>query len=286
MKILIEPITKQNKYEDADGIILALKDYSVQSMNYYSIDEIKTIKDNNPTKEIFISINKNLMNEDIEPLSNILKEIDNLNVNGIFFYDTAVLQLHRELNLKTDLVWSSTHMVNNYKTCNYYNDKGCKYALLGKEITLEEIKEIITNSTITSMVEVVGLPSVAFSKRRLVSNYYSDLGKEKKDSIVIEEKVTKEKYIVNEDSNGTGFFLDRVVNGTGILKDLYDVNCKYIIFREYGIDKDTFYELVKDTKDYINNKCTDEGYIEKYKKLGDFTNFFFKKTIYKVKKNG
>lgn len=286
MKILIEPITKQNKYEDADGIILALKDYSVQSMNYYSIDEIKTIKDNNPTKEIFISINKNLMNEDIEPLSNILKEIDNLNVNGIFFYDTAVLQLHRELNLKTDLVWSSTHMVNNYKTCNYYNDKGCKYALLGKEITLEEIKEIITNSTITSMVEVVGLPSVAFSKRRLVSNYYSDLGKEKKDSIVIEEKVTKEKYIVNEDSNGTGFFLDRVVNGTGILKDLYDVDCKYIIFREYGIDKDTFYELVKDTKDYINNKCTDEGYIEKYKKLGDFTNFFFKKTIYKVKKNG
>lgn len=286
MKILIEPITKQNKYEDADGIILALKDYSVQSMNYYSIDEIKTIKDNNPTKEIFISINKNLMNEDIEPLSNILKEIDNLNVNGIFFYDTAVLQLHRELNLKTDLVWSSTHMVNNYKTCNYYNDKGCKYALLGKEITLEEIKEIITNSTITSMVEVVGLPSVAFSKRRLVFNYYSDLGKEKKDSIVIEEKVTKEKYIVNEDSNGTGFFLDRVVNGTGILKDLYDVNCKYIIFREYGIDKDTFYELVKDTKDYINNKCTDEGYIEKYKKLGDFTNFFFKKTIYKVKKNG
>ena len=286
MKILIEPITKQNKYEDADGIILALKDYSVQSMNYYSIDEIKTIKDNNPTKEIFISINKNLMNEDIEPLSNILKEIDNLNVNGIFFYDTAVLQLHRELKLKTDLVWSSTHMVNNYKTCNYYNDKGCKYALLGKEITLEEIKEIITNSTITSMVEVVGLPSVAFSKRRLVSNYYSDLGKEKKDSIVIEEKVTKEKYIVNEDSNGTGFFLDRVVNGTGILKDLYDVDCKYIIFREYGIDKDTFYELVKDTKDYINNKCTDEGYIEKYKKLGDFTNFFFKKTIYKVKKNG
>lgn len=286
MKILIEPITKQNKYEDADGIILALKDYSVQSMNYYSIDEIKTIKDNNPTKEIFISINKNLMNEDIEPLSNILKEIDNLNVNGIFFYDTAVLQLHRELNLKTDLVWSSTHMVNNYKTCNYYNDKVCKYALLGKEITLEEIKEIITNSTITSMVEVVGLPSVAFSKRRLVSNYYSDLGKEKKDSIVIEEKVTKEKYIVNEDSNGTGFFLDRVVNGTGILKDLYDVDCKYIIFREYGIDKDTFYELVKDTKDYINNKCTDEGYIEKYKKLGDFTNFFFKKTIYKVKKNG
>ncbi|MDO4996885.1 MAG: U32 family peptidase [Bacilli bacterium] len=286
MKILIEPITKKDKYEDSDGIILALKDYSVQSMNYYTIDEIKTIKDNNPTKEIFISINKNLMNEDIEPLSNILKELDKLNITGIFFYDTAVLELHRELDLKTDLVWSSTHMVNNYKTCNYYNEKGCKYALLGKEITLEEMQEIITNSSITSMVEVIGLPSVAFSKRKLVSNFYSDLGKKKKDSIIIEEKMTKEKYIVNEDSNGTDFFLDRVVNGTSIIKDLYNVDCKYIVLREYGIDKDTFYELVKDTKDYISNKCTDEGYIDKYKKLGDFTNFFFKKTIYKVKKNG
>lgn len=286
MKILVEPITKKKIYENVDGIILALKDYSVQSINYYSIEEIKEIKNNNPDKEIFISINKNLMNEDIEPLKEILKEIDTIEVNGIFFYDTAVLQLHKELGLKTDLVWSATHMVNNYKTCDYYYSKGCKYALLGKEITLEEIKEIINTSKITSMVEVIGLPSVAFSKRKLITNFYTDLGKTPKESILVDEKVTKEKYIVNEDSNGTSFFLDKVVNGTSIIKDLYEVNCKYIIIREYGIEKEIFDELVRDTSDYIKNNCIDDNYIEKYKKLGDFTNFFFKKTIYKVKKNG
>ena len=286
MKILVEPITKKKIYENVDGIILALKDYSVQSINYYSVEEIKEIKNNNPDKEIFISINKNLMNEDIEPLKEILKEIDTIEVKGIFFYDTAVLQLHKELGLKTDLVWSATHMVNNYKTCDYYYSKGCKYALLGKEITLEEIKEIINTSKITSMVEVIGLPSVAFSKRKLITNFYTDLGKTPKESILVDEKVTKEKYIVNEDSNGTSFFLDKVVNGTSIIKDLYEVNCKYIIIREYGIEKEIFDELVRDTSDYIKNNCIDDNYIEKYKKLGDFTNFFFKKTIYKVKKNG
>lgn len=286
MKILIEPITKKRIYENTDGLILSLKDYSVQSINYYNIEEIKKIKDDNPNIEIFININKNLMNEDIEPLKELLKEIDNIEVNGIFFYDSAILQLHRELNLKTDLVWSSTHMVNNYKTCDYYYDKGCKYALLGKEITLDEIKEIITVSKITSIVEVIGLPSVAFSKRKLITNFYSDLGKDSKDSITVEEKITKEKYIVNEDSNGTSFFLDRLVNGTPIIKSLYDIGCKYIIIREYGINNELFEELVKDTKDYIKNKCNNDDYIEKYKKLGDFTNFFFKKTIYKVKKNG
>ena len=55
--------------------------------------------------------------------------------------------------------------------------------------------------------------------------------------------MTKEKYIVNEDSNGTGFFLDRVVNGTSIIKDLCNVDCKYIVLREYGIDKDCLVQV-------------------------------------------
>ena len=71
-------------------------------------------------------------------------------------------------------------MVNNYKTCNYYHSKGVKYALLSKEITLEEIKEMITKSKIEAMVETVSMPSVAFSKRKLLTNYYHNLNKEAK----------------------------------------------------------------------------------------------------------
>ena len=46
-----------------------------------------------------------------------------------------------------------------------------------------------------------------------------------------------------------------------------------------------FKELIIDTKEYIKGNCLDDSYIEKYKKLGDYTNFFFKKTIFMVKKN-
>ena len=173
-------------------------------------------------------------------------------------------------------------MVNNYRTCDYYYNHGVKYALLGKEITLDEIIEIINKSKITSMVEVVSKPSVAFSKRKLVTNYYKDLGKDVNTDIIVKEKVTNSNYEFIEDSNGTSIFLDKITNGTSVIKDLYKANCKYIIFREYGIDD--FKDLVIDTKEYIENKCSDDKYISKYKKLGDSTNFFFKKTIYRVKK--
>ena len=281
MKLIVEPSTKNNLYENTvDGLILSLKDYSVGSIVSFSLDEIKKIvKDTNI--EIFININKNLMNEDIDSLSNILIELDKLTIKGIFFYDIALVKLKKELNLKTDLVWSQTHMVNNYRTCDYYYSKGVKYALLGKEITLEEIKEIVKKSKITSMVEVVSIPNVAFSKRKLLTNFYKDLNKEVNKDILVGEKVTNETYEVMEDDNGTSFFLEKITNGTSIIKDLYEINTEYIIFREYKIPD--FNELLIDTKEYIKGNCLDESYIEKYKKLGDFTNFFFKKTIYKVK---
>lgn len=286
MKILIEPSTKQNIYANlTDGLILSLEKYAVQSNTYFSLEEIKTITEKNPRLEIFININKNLSNDDIAPLTDILKELDKLNIKGIFFYDLALLKLKQELSLKTDLVWSQTHMVNNYKTCNYYHSKGVKYALLGKEITLDEIIEIIKKTTITPMVEVVGLPSVAFSKRKLIANYFIDLHKPSKEKLVVKEKVSNAEYELQEDFNGTSFFLKDVVNGTSIIKDLYESGLEYIILREYALEN-IFNDLLADTKKYLESNCQNTDYVEKYKSLGDNTNFFFKKTIYQVKKNG
>lgn len=283
MKLLVEPMNKENLKFNCDGLILAIKDYAVESNTYFTLEEIKNISDSF-SGEIFVKLNKNLMNDDIPFVKNILVQLDKMNITGVFFYDLAVLELKRELNLNIDLVWNQTHMVNNYKTCNYYYSKGVKYALLGKEITLDEILEIIDLSDITSMVEVVSKPSVAFSKRKLVSNYYKDMGIDGSKEIIVNEKVSNLNFDIKEDSNGTVFFLDLITNGTSIIRDLYDNGCSYIIMREYGIDN--FRELVNDTMEYIKDSCSDLSYVLKYKKLGDSTNFFFKKTIYRVKKNG
>lgn len=289
MKLLIEPSNKNKLYLDiVDGVILPLDDLAVESNIYFTLEEIEKISKNYNDVEIFVKINKNLMNDDIDKVRDILIKLDKLKIKGIFFYDLAILQLKKELNLDVDLVWNQTHMVNNYKTCNYYFEKGVKYALLGKEITLDEIKEILEKSKIISMVEVVSRPSVAFSKRKLVSNYLKNEGRALENKLTIKEKITDTFYDVVEDKNGTSFYLNRIMNGTSIIKELFDNECSYIIFREYGLE-DNFFQLIIDTKKYILNGCLENDYndyVDKYKILGDDTNFFFKKTIYRVKKNG
>ena len=195
------------------------------------------------------------------------------------------LKLKRELNLQLPLIWNQTHMVNNYRTCNYYYSRGVEYALLGKEITLEEILEIAKKSDISTMVEVVSKPSVAFSKRKLLTNYYTDAKEDVQKELTVLERGTNEKYHLYENQDGTSFFLDVITNGTGVISDLYHGGVDFIILREYGLE-DCFDELITDTYSYVQSGCVDSSYVEKYKKLGDSTNFFFKKTIYKVKKNG
>ena len=281
MKLLIEKNTSNFNNLKTDGIILSLKDYSVQSTIYYDLDEIKDIINKYPKLEVFIKMNKNIFNDEIDKLKEMLIELNKINIKGIFFYDLAILNIKQELNLDVDLVWDQSHMVNNYRTCDYYYNEGVKYALLGKEITLEEIKEIVEKSKITSMVEVVSTPAIAYSKRKLLTNYYKSINKDKKDTLEILEKVSNKYYIVKESNNGTSFYTKDIMNGTSIIKDLYSVNTPYIIMREEGVPD--FDELVNDTYTYIENECKDNDYIEKYKKLGDNTNFFFKETMYKVK---
>ena len=284
MKVLVEVASKNiEEYVDkCDALLLGIRKFSVMNMVSFTVDEIKDIVLKYPQLEIFVKMDKNFFNEEIEEVRKCLTELNDIPIRGVFFYDLALLELKHELSLSFDLVWSQTHMVTNYRTCDYYYQKGVSYALLSKEITLDEIVEISRKSSVQTIVEVVSLPSVGFSRRKLVHNYYEYYQEQGTSSLTVLEKVTNKKYLVKEEENGTGFLLDEVLNGTSVISSLYQAGVDYVLFREEGIP--SFLELISDTKKYISLGCSDTSYVEKYKKLGDNTGFFFKKTIYRVKK--
>ena len=284
MKVLVEVANKKisNYVDCCDALLLGLENFSVLNSVTFSVDEIRKITKDYPDIDVFVKMDKNLFNDEINDVRRVLQELEQMSIRGVFFYDLAILELKQELSLSLDLVWSQTHMVTNYRTCDYYYQQGVHYALLSKEITLDEILAIVKKSSILSIVEVVSLPSVGYSRRKLLSNYYKDLKELTHSTLSVLEKVTDKKYLVKEEDEGTGIFLDEVLNGTSVIKPLYEAGVSYILFREEGIS--SFMELINDTKNYIDGGCVDTDYVSKYKKLGDSTGFFFKKTIYRVKK--
>ena len=281
-KLLLEPKSNISLIEKCDGIILGLKGYSIGYEIEMTIEQIKSFVEQYPKKDIFVVINKNIMNEELSSVEAILKELETVNIEGILFYDLSVLFIKQKNNLKINLVWNQTHMVTNYNTCNYYNSEGCKYAYLSSEITLDEMLEIINKSQIRTLVKVFGHPVMAHSKRKLLTNYFKHIRKKKNsNTYTIRETHLGKEYIINEDNNGTTVFEGKLVNG---IKPSFDLNGKvdYFIIEEQA-------NYIDETIDVFNKVINNKIEVGEATKVLDtyYSNategFFYTKTIYKVK---
>ena len=100
-----------------DGFIIGIKDMCVNTNFCIDIEELNLLnkfKD----KDIFISLNKNMHNKDLELVKEILITLNNYNIKGVLYYDVGVLNIYNKLNLNYDLVWSQEHLTTNYNTIN------------------------------------------------------------------------------------------------------------------------------------------------------------------------
>ncbi len=150
MDIIIKAKSYKNldKYIEmgANAFLFGINKFSINNLTNLNIRDIIKVKRKYKNIKIYISLNKNMFNKDLKELTNFLKEVDKLNIDGIFFYDLSILNIAKNINLKTNLVWNQNYFVNNYETCNYYYDKDIKYGVISNEITKEEIEKLVKNT--------------------------------------------------------------------------------------------------------------------------------------------
>lgn len=285
MNLLVSINDKElSKYlEFTDSFIIGLKNFSI---NYYEldIDEIKELIKKYDNVNLFISINKNIFNNDLEKLEENILELSKLNIKGILFYDLSILSIVKRLNLNINLVYHQTHMVTNYNIINFYNDFGCSYAYLSTEITADEMKEISLKTNIKLMTLFIGHIIISHSKRKLVSNFYQKINKENNSKInIIQEKSKNNKYYIKEDDKGSNILTYEILNGSQAFIDLKD-KIEYAILDNNLIDDDIFLKVLKLYKSKLDDVINDKYFLNEVEKLiGNYDGFFYTKTIYKVK---
>ncbi len=276
MKLVIIPEKLEDlELQKYDAYIVGLDKLSTNYCLELSSEEIKKLKDKYPDKECFVAINKNIFNDELEYLEKSLKSLDEIGVNGVLFYDLAVLYLKKKLHLKLDLVWNQTHLVTNYNTCNYYYQNGVKYAFLASEITLDEINEICSKAKTKTFALAFGYPIMSHTRRSLLTNYF------KNEQIPFDGKMhtikEKEEYLIKEDETGTSILYGKILNG---VKLLTDSNIDYAVINLFNLeDKEKLISMVND----VMNGLDREEQLTSL--IGDYTGFLFKKTIFKVKKD-
>ena len=284
MKLLIMPKSIdqiESLIEDIDGVIVGIKDLSINQPAYFTLDEIKKINEiiKNNGKEIFVSLNKNMFNKDLEILEYTLLQLDNLKLNGILYYDIAIVNFKKNLKLVTPLVWNQEHLTTNYLTSNFWYEYGAKYTMLSSEITLDEINEIALNANAKTMVPIFGYLPMFVSRRHLVRNYL-DTFKIKDDSNINYIEKENKIYAIIDSNDGTIAYSNKCLNG---INETLKLNVDYIVLNSFNINNATFKRVVSMYN--IANESNVQEFKEEIDKMLDTdTGFLYKETVYEVKK--
>ena len=284
MKLLIMPKSIdqiESLIEDIDGVIVGIKDLSINQPAYFTLDEIKKINEiiKNNGKEIFVSLNKNMFNKDLEILEYTLLQLDNLKLNGILYYDIAIVNFKKNLKLVTPLVWNQEHLTTNYLTSNFWYEYGAKYIMLSSEITIDEINEIALNTNAKTMVPIFGYLPMFVSRRHLVKNYL-DTFKIKDDSNINYIEKENKIYAIIDSNDGTIAYSNKCLNG---INETLKLNVDYIVLNSFNINNATFKRVVS-MYNIVNESNVQEFKEEIDKMLDTDTGFLYKETVYEVKK--
>ncbi len=269
-----------NTLKYLDGYILGIKNLSINLPFYFGLKELEKIiyflNENN--KDIYISLNKNMHNEDLSYLKEVLMFLEKFNIKAIMYYDVALINLKSDKITTKELIWSQEHLTCNYATINFYKHLGVNGTLLSNEITLEEIKTIKNNTDSNLFLQLFGHIPMFASRRNLVKNYLDTFNLKNSDNY----KIHKEGYyypIINRD-NICEVYTSNIINGlreSMLLKEALNG----VILSSAFIKEEDFINILKlysaneidklDEFVYSSYPNTDKG-------------FLYKETIYKVKR--
>ncbi len=281
-KIVVIPNTNasiKNILKKGCCILLGIEGYSVNTLNV-NIEQIKILVHEN--NNIFLSLNKNISNDELPKIEKLLIELESLHIKGIFYYDVALVNICKRLNLQLNLIWSAEHLTTNYFTINYWYEHGIKSCFLSNEITMEEIKEISQNTKSTLFVQLFGYIPMYVSKRHAINNYleHFHLDRDSSEYFLFKEN---HKYSIVDNSEGTMIYSSFILNGLREYLELKDM-IDYTIINGYMLNDNELMKVIDyfSVSNSTNIDDLENGINELFSNLSK--GFLYEETIYRVKK--
>ena len=199
-----------------EELILPLENYSIGFDVYFNIEEINNISNK---RNINVLINKFLHKKDINNIKKVIEKLKN--VKYFFIEDLGLTNIIE----KERIVINQNHIINNYRSINYFNNLNLKNIVVCNELTKEEIKEIRKNTTSELFYFLINRNTLMYSKRKLINSYYKykNIESEELKKEII-ENVSKKTLIIKEENEGTVIFDKNIFSANEFINDLNDFN--------------------------------------------------------------
>jgi Collagenase and related proteases len=123
-------------------------------------------------KKVHITVNIVLHNKETKGLLIYLKRLEELKVDAIIVSDPYIMDIAlKETNLEVHV--STQQSTLNKEAISYFENKGIKRVVLGRETSKEDIKDIIKNTNIEIETFIHGAMCASYSGRCVLSNFFT-----------------------------------------------------------------------------------------------------------------
>lgn len=160
----------------ADACYIGGRDYSLRAnAKNFSLEEIKeaTIYAHKINKKVYVTVNIVFHNEDITGIIAYLKALEDIKVDAIIVSDPLIIDIIKDNNINLKIHISTQASTLNYEAVSYWKEEGVERVVLAREMSKQEIKEIIDKTGMDIETFVHGAMCSSYSGRCVLSNYFT-----------------------------------------------------------------------------------------------------------------
>ena len=206
-----------------DGLIVGSLFASGYKFSLNDLIKINTIcKKNN--RKFYIAMDNFISESDKVQLFNYLDFINKLDVDGVYFHDLGVYDAAKTYGMENKLIYDGHTIICNSLDVAFYMSKGLNGVVLSRELTLEEITQILKNNPGSCDLTIFGHTRMSYSKRRFLTNYFKEINEQydylNKESLTLVEEKREYRMPIVEDGSGTKIYTDYIFEMYEELPDL------------------------------------------------------------------
>ena len=209
----------------ADGVIAGSRFTSSYNL---SLDQLEYIKDycNKHDRRFYIVMDDFISEDDLSLLDDYLSFIKKLDVDGIYFHDLGIYSYAQKYDLVSRLIYDGKTVLCNSLDSAFFLEKGIDSVMISRELTLEEIKEIVNNLPGKVNLQIFGHLRLSYSKRKFLKNYFRQIDKEydylNSETLHLVEEKRDYSLPIIENEHGTYIYSDYVFEMFNEICDLKD----------------------------------------------------------------
>ena len=160
----------------ANACYIGGRNYSLRAnAKNFSIEEIQEAVKyaHNLNKKVYVTVNIVFHNEDIKGIKEYLIALSEAKVDAIIVSDPLIIDIINDNNINLKVHISTQASTLNYEAVSFWKSQGVERVVLAREMSKNEIKEIIDKTGMEIETFVHGAMCSSYSGRCVLSNYFT-----------------------------------------------------------------------------------------------------------------